>query len=182
MLLAYLGERQQTTAPVASFEAWITDTDLRDPGLRTAQPHVLMTRDQLSNLREIVLGVIDIAEPSIGEESTTAQFYKRLSSVAAWFERREDGGGAEAAQLDENDLLLDYLQDLPYKSDVIELKQDDWTRWDVDRQTQFIDRMRKKAGRYQDYYSALDSWIDIAQSNDVYSRQPVYPVPLSELP
>jgi serine/threonine-protein kinase PpkA len=185
MLLVYLGERQQTTAPAEAFEAWITDTDLRDPGLRTAQPYVLMTRDQLSNLREIVLKVIDIAEPTLGQEgstSSTKQFYERLASIAAWFERREDGGGSDAAKLSENDLLLEYLQDLPYRSEVLELKQDDWTRWSIDRQTQFIDRMRKKANLYRLYYGSLDCWVDIAQSNDAYGRQPVCPVPLRELP
>jgi serine/threonine-protein kinase PpkA len=181
MLLAYLGERQQTTAPAEAFEAWITDADLRDPAVLTAVPHVLMTRDQLSNMRDIVLQVIDRAEPTLGQQGSAQQFYASLASIAAWFERREDGGGIAAAQLSENDLLLEYLEDLPYQSDVLALKQDDWTRWSTDRQAQFIDRMRKKANLYKLYNESLACWVDIAQS-DAYGRQPVCPIPLRDLP
>ncbi len=182
MQLAYLGERRQTVAPEV-FEAWISDTDLADPGLRTVDVRVLMTRDQLSDLKELVSQVIDTAQTDMEGASTAQDFYDRLASIAAAFERDPAATGRRrTSELAERDLLLEYLEGLPYKSDVLDLKRSDWTSWGLQRQADFVDRLRKKVLLYSRYYADSFGWIDIAQTDNPRHREAVYPIPLKDLP
>ena len=182
MQLAYLGERRQSVAPEV-FEAWISDTDLADPGLRTVDVRVLMTRDQLSDLKELVSQVIDTAQTDLEGTSTTQDFYDRLASIAAAFERDPTATGRRRApELAQRDLLLEYLEGLPYKSDVLDLKKSDWTSWGLQRQADFVDRLRKKVLLYSRYYADSFGWIDIAQTDNPRNREAVYPIPLKDLP
>jgi len=182
MQLAYLGERRQTAAPEV-FEAWISDTDLADPGLRTVEVRVLMTRDQLSDLRDLVAAVIDTAQTDLDGANSTAAFYDRLASIAATFERDPEATGRRRApELAQRDLLLDYLAGLPYKSDVLDLKKSDWTSWGLQRQADFVDRLRKKVLLYSRYYADTFGWVDIAQTDNPHHREAVYPIPLKDLP
>ena len=182
MQLAYLGERRQTAAPEV-FEAWITDTDPADPSLKTVEVRVLLTRDELSDLKELVAQVIDAAEAEIDGTASTQAFYDRLASIAAAFERDPKATGrAGATELARRDLLMEYLAGLPYRSDVLDLKRSDWTSWGVQRQADFVDRLRKKVLLYARYYGDLSGWIDIAQADNPRYREPVYPIPLKDLP
>jgi hypothetical protein len=182
MQLAYLGERRQTLAPEV-FEAWISDTDLADPGLRTVDVRVLMTRDQLSDLKELVAQVIDTAQTDMEGTSTAQDFYDRLASIAAAFERDPAATGRRRTpELAQRDLLLEYLEGLPYKSDVLDLKRSDWTSWGLQRQADFVDRLRKKVLLYSRYYADSFGWIDIAQTDNPRNREAVYPIPLKDLP
>jgi len=182
MQLAYLGERRHTAAPEV-FEAWISDTDLADPGLRTVEVRVLMTRDQLSDLRDLVAAVIDTAQTDLDGANSTAAFYDRLASIAATFERDPEATGRRRApELAQRDLLLDYLAGLPYKSDVLDLKKSDWTSWGLQRQADFVDRLRKKVLLYSRYYADTFGWVDIAQTDNPHHREAVYPIPLKDLP
>ncbi len=182
MQLAYLGERRQTAAPEV-FAAWISDTDLADPGLRTVEVRVLMTRDQLSDLRDLVAAVIDTAQTDLDGATSTAAFYDRLASIAATFERDPEATGRRRApELAQRDLLLEYLAGLPYKSDVLDLKKSDWTSWGLQRQADFVDRLRKKVLLYSRYYADTFGWVDIAQTDNPHHREAVYPIPLKDLP
>lgn len=182
MQLAYLGERRHTAAPEV-FEAWITDTDPADPNLKTVEVRVLLTRDELSDLKELVAQVIDAAEAEIDGTASTQAFYDRLASIAAAFERDPKATGrAGATDLARRDLLMEYLAGLPYRSDVLDLKRSDWTSWGVQRQADFVDRLRKKVLLYSRYYADLSGWIDIAQADNPRHREPVYPIPLKDLP
>jgi serine/threonine-protein kinase PpkA len=182
MQLAYLGERRQSAAPEV-FEAWISDTDLADPGLRTVDVRVLMTRDQLSDLKELVSQVIDTAQADLEGTGTTQDFYDRLASIAAAFERDPTATGRRRApELAQRELLLQYLEGLPYKSDVLDLKKSDWTSWGLQRQADFVDRLRKKVLLYSRYYADSFGWIDIAQTDNPRNREAVYPIPLKDLP
>jgi len=182
MQLAYLGERRQTAAPEV-FEAWISDTDLAEPELRPVEVRVLMTRDQLSDLRDLVAQVIDTAQTDLDGANSTAAFYDRLASIAATFERDPEATGRRRApELAQRDLLLDYLAGLPYKSDVLDLKKSDWTSWGLQRQADFVDRLRKKVLLYSRYYADTFGWVDIAQTDNPRNREAVYPIPLKDLP
>ncbi|WP_295435656.1 vWA domain-containing protein [uncultured Thiodictyon sp.] len=182
MQLAYLGEQRQTAAPEV-FEAWIGDTDLADPGRRPVEVRVLMSRDQLSDLKELVAQVIDTAEADLDGTNSTQAFYDRLASIAATFERDPQATGRRRApELAQQDLLLHYLEGLPYKSDVLDLKRSDWSSWGMQRQADFVDRLRKKATLYGLYYADTFGWVDIAQADNPRNREAVYPIPLKDLP
>lgn len=180
--LAYLGRIQGTRAPEI-FEAWIGDKDFADPSIDAVDVRVLLTKDQLSDLQQVLKGIVEAAETDLNAEDSSRSFFDRLASVAARFSVDPQAGGIEkSARLADLGLLGEYLQGLPYRSDVLALTQDTWTRWGTMRQVEFIDRLKKKIRRYGLYYADRDKWVDLSQSPSVDPSETVYPIPLTDLP
>ncbi len=180
--LAYLGQVQGTRAPEV-FEAWIGDKDFADPSIHAVDVRVLLTKDQLSDLQQVLKGIVEAAETDLGAEDTSRGFFDRLASVAARFSVDPQAGGIDkSTRLADLGLLGEYLQGLPYKSDVLALTQDTWTRWGAMRQVEFIDQLKKKIRRYGLYYADREQWVDLAQSGSAEPSDLVYPIPLDELP
>ncbi len=180
--LAYLGQVQGTRAPEV-FEAWIGDKDFADPSIDAVDVRVLLTKDQLSDLQQVLKGIVEAAETDLSAEDSSRSFFDRLTSVAARFSVDPQTGGIDrSTRLADLGLLGEYLQGLPYRSDVLALTQDTWTRWGTMRQVEFIDRLKKKIRRYGLYYADRDTWVDLAQSDASNPSEMVYPIPLTELP
>ena len=180
--LAYLGRVQGTRAPEV-FEAWIGDKDFADPSIFAVDVRVLLTKDQLSDLQQVLKGIVEAAETDLNAEDSSRSFFDRLASVAARFSVDPQAGGIDkSTRLADLGLLGEYLQGLPYKSDVLALTQDTWTRWGTMRQVEFIDQLKKKIRRYGLYYADRDKWVDLAQSDSPDASEMVYPIPLTDLP
>ncbi|WP_295606778.1 vWA domain-containing protein [uncultured Lamprocystis sp.] len=180
--LAYLGQVQGTRAPEV-FQAWISDKDFADPSITAVDVRVLLTKDQLSDLQQVLKGIVEAAESDLNADDSSRGFFDRLASVAAKFSVDPAAGGIQkATQLADLGLLGEYLQGLPYKSDVLTLTQDTWTRWGTMRQVEFIDQLKKKIRRYSVYYADQGRWVDLAQRAAVDPAEQVYPIPLTDLP
>jgi len=180
--LAYLGQVEGTRAPEV-FEAWISDRDFADPSRYAVDVRVLLTKDQLSDLQQVLKGIVEAAEGDLNAAAGTRSFFDRLSSVAARFSVDPQAGSRDqSTRLADLGLLGEYLQGLPYKSDVLALTQDTWTRWGAMRQYEFIDQLNKKIRRYGLYYADQDKWVDLAQSGGRDQSELVYPIPLNDLP
>ena len=177
MQLAYLGRLHQTAAPEV-FEAWISDRDLSDPAILAVDQRVLLTKDQLSDLRMVLMKILDAADRGVLEPDG---FFDSLRSIAAQFGRDPNlAMRPEATKLADLGLMNEYLEDLPYKSDIMNLDQDTWTRWGPQRQFEFIKRLRSKVRLYERYNADQDRWVSLAKDSPAGER--VYPVPLRDLP
>ena len=180
--LAYLGQVQGTRAPEV-FQAWISDKDFADPSITAVDVRVLLTKDQLSDLQQVLKSIVEAAESDLNADDSSRRFFDRLASVAAKFSVDPTAGGIQkATQLADLGLLGEYLQGLPYKSDVLTLTQDTWTRWGTMRQVEFIDQLKKKIRRYSVYYGDQGRWVDLAQRAAADPAEQVYPIPLTDLP
>lgn len=179
MQLAYLGRVQGTRAPDL-FQAWLSDRDFAKPDLATTEVRVLLTKNQLSNLRDVVKAILeagDRAQQDVG----TADFFDLLRSSAAQLARDPAKlGDPAAAKLGELGLLGEYLDDLPYRSQVMSLTSATWQTWSLDQQEEFLDGLRRKLRHYQLYHDDADRWIALSPSADPADR--VYPVPIEALP
>ena len=180
--LAYLGHVEGTRAPEV-FQAWISDKDFADPSKFAVDVRVLLTKDQLSDLQQVLKGIVEAAETDLNADDGARGFFDRLASIAAKFSVDPAAGGIEkATRLADLGLLGEYLQGLPYKSDVLTLTQDTWTRWGTMRQVEFIDQLKKKIRRYGVYYADQGRWVDLAQGGPSVPAERVYPIPLTDLP
>jgi hypothetical protein len=179
MQLAYLGRAQGTTAPEL-FQAWISDRDFANPDLATTEVRVLLTKSELSNLRDVVKAILeagDRAQQDVG----TADFFDLLRSSAAQL-ARDPGklGDPAATKLGQMGLLGEYLDDLPYRSQVMNLTAATWQTWSLDQQEEFLDGLRRKLRHYQLYHDDADRWIALSPTATPADR--VYPVPIEALP
>lgn len=176
MQLAYLGGATNTKAP-PFFKAWISDRDLVKQNIPTTEVRVLLTKAQLSDLSSIVSKIIEEANKSLVSPS---EMFERLQMVAATMgsdpnELRQNRSG----KLGET-FLLEFLDGLPYKSDIMGLDKEGWKAMSVAAQTQFIMRLNTKLKQYQSFNADTDSWVSLAKGSD--PSEAVYPVPLETLP
>ena len=177
MQLAYLGKRNNTEAPLV-FQAWISDRDLIKQNIPTTDVRVLLTKGQLSDLSDAVSQILKAANE--GMISPTKMF-EQLRTVAATM-------GTDPNQLKQQDkarisdlgVLGEYLADLPYKSDVLNLDEETWKSWDGLSQEKFIRTLASKLRHYQKYNADVDRWVALAPGSDPRDR--VYPIPLEMMP
>lgn len=177
MQLAYLGEKTNSQAPPV-FQAWITDRDLIKQNIPTTDVRVLLTKAQLSDLSDVMKQILDAANEGL---ISPTDMFDRLRSVAATM-------GADPNQLKQNGtakladmgVLGEYLEDLPYQSEVLNLDEETWKSWDGLAQERFIRNLSTKLRHYQRYNADVDRWVALAKDSD--ARDNVYPVPLEMMP
>ncbi|AIS17297.1 serine/threonine protein kinase [Pseudomonas rhizosphaerae] len=177
MQLAYLGEKNQSQAPPV-FKAWITDRDLIKQNIPATDVRVLLTKSQLSDLSDVMKQILDAANEGL---ISPTDMFEKLRSVAATM-------GTDPNQLKQNNntkvadlgVLGEYLEDLPYHSEVLNLDEDTWKSWDGLAQEKFIRTLSTKLRHYQRYNADVDRWVALAKDSD--ARDNVYPVPLEMMP
>ncbi|KGB02231.1 von Willebrand factor type A domain protein [Enterobacteriaceae bacterium ATCC 29904] len=177
MQLAYLGKRNSTQAPLV-FQAWISDRDLIKQNIPTTDVRVLLTKGQLSDLSDAVSQILKAANEGM---ISPAKMFEQLRTVAATM-------GTDPNQLKQKDnarisdlgVLGEYLADLPYKSDVLNLDEETWKSWDGLSQEKFIRTLSSKLRHYQKYNADVDRWVELAKGSDPRDR--VYPIPLEMMP
>ena len=178
MQLAYLGRVLGTEAPPL-FRAWLSDRDFAQPERATTEVRVLLTKNQLSDMAEVVTTVLDAGEKS--QQTSSADFFDLIRSAAAHLARDPAAlHDPKVNNLGQLGLLGEYLQDLPYQSEVLSLSRDDWVAWSLSQQEELLDSLRRKLRLYQMYNEDVDRWVALAPGAD--PGETVYPVPLEALP
>ncbi|MGM0831765.1 VWA domain-containing protein [Halomonas qaidamensis] len=177
MQLAYLGQQTGSTAPPV-FQAWISDRDLVQQNRPSTDVRVLLTKSQLSDLSDVVAQILDAANQGL---ISPTDMFDRLRSVAAAMGADPNKlQQNEATQLAELGLMGEYLEDLPYQSEVLNLDEATWKSWDGLSQERFIRNLSIKLRHYQRYNEDVDRWVSLAEGSD--PRDDVYPVPLEMMP
>ncbi|UXZ55121.1 VWA domain-containing protein [Halomonas sp. 7T] len=177
MQLAYLGQQAGSVAPPV-FQAWISDRDLVQQNRPSTDVRVLLTKSQLSDLSDVVAQILDAANQ--GLISPTDMFDRLRSVAAAMGTDPNQLQQNEATQLAELGLMGEYLEDLPYQSEVLNLDEATWKSWDGLSQERFIRNLSIKLRHYQRYNEDVDRWVSLAEGSD--PRDDVYPVPLEMMP
>lgn len=177
MQLAYLGGKKGSKAPPV-FKAWISDRDLINQQLPTTEVKVLLTKSELSDLSEIIKKIADAANEGLISPN---DMFASLRSIAATMGKDPNQlKQGSATKLGEMGLLGEYIEDLPYLSEVLNLDEETWKSWDGIEQEKFIRRLNVKQHYYQRYNQDVDRWISLAPDSD--PRDFVYPIPLENLP
>ena len=107
---------------------------------------------------------------------------ERLRSVAATMGKDPNQlqKGGKSATLAQMGLMAEYLEGLPYLSEVLSLDEETWKGMEGLEQEKFIRRLNTKLKYYQKYNADADRWVSLAEGSD--PRDHVYPVPLEALP
>ena len=172
MELDYLGEE----AP-SFYYAWVADRDLVDPSIPSLEVRVLMTRNQLSALSQALNTIIQTAEATA---LAPASFFDQLKSAVATAARDPNLiGRAGFTNLRDTGLFGEFLDDLPYRSKLLSIDQDLWSRWSVGEQQEFLDELDSKLALFRRFYEDTDNWQDLGGGDPADA---VFPVPLEALP
>ncbi|MFS8607546.1 MAG: VWA domain-containing protein [Gammaproteobacteria bacterium] len=175
----YLQQTDDGGAP-ALFDAWMIDRDLADPDERSIDVRVLLTRDQLSDLHDVLRRVVERAEEgALAPQS----FLDELRSLAAIISRDPEavqaavGGGTTLAELG---YMREYIEGLPYQSEVMHIDLSDWQQWSAAQQFEFINQLDSKVAYYRALHDNVDLWVSL--DGGPVDGDSVYPLLLEALP
>ena len=163
------------------FDAWMVDRDFSDPSRSAVDVRVLLTRDQLSDLKTVMQQVLDLAEEGV---LTPSGFLNDLKSLAASVSRDPSSvagsisrGGGNLAEMG---YMREYIEDLPYTGEVMNLSLTSWEEWSAKEQIEFMHRLESKINYYQALHDHTDLWV--TPGGGPVNGNSVFPVVLNLLP
>ncbi len=181
--MRYLQKTESGQVPRV-FNAWLLDRDIRDPEQRTLDVQVLLTRDQLSDLHDILKQVLLTAEEGL---LSPKNFLNELKSLAATTTRDPEKLGETTAttagtgnSLADLGFMREYIEDLPYTGEVMSLSLDDWEAWPARQQIEFLHRLEDKISYYRGLHDHTDLWVSL--DGGAVDGDSVFPVALEMLP
>ena len=177
MQLEYLGRRGKIQAPQV-VTSWVSDMDLVRPDTPSFKVTVLLTKNQLSDLYQRLRVILDQAQRT--KRTGARDFFQGILSAAAQISRDPTQFSLKPNQnLGQLGLLGEFLDDLPYRSSIMRLTEEDWYRMSVGEQQALVDDIKSKIRRYQQYNNDVSSWLSFGSPDPGDS---VYRVPLTMMP
>jgi len=163
------------------FDAWMVDRDFINPERSSVDVRVLLTRDQLSDLKNVMQQVLELAEEGV---LSPKNFIEDLKSLAATVSRDPSsvGGSTSGAgtNLAEMGYMREYIEDLPYTGEVMNLTLESWEEWSAKTQIEFMQRLDSKINYYQALHDHTDLWV--TPGGGPVNGNSVFPVALDLLP
>ncbi|MCC5867490.1 MAG: VWA domain-containing protein [Gammaproteobacteria bacterium] len=175
----YLRQATEDERAPLLFNAWMLDRDLEQPADRAIDVRVVLTRDQLSDLHELLRRILDRAEEGALAPN---RFLDELRSLAAIVSRDPQaaqvaGPGASLAELG---YMREYMEGLPYRSEVMNIDLSTWQQWTAQEQFEFINQLDSKAAYYRALHDNLDLWVSL--DGGAVDGDSLYPLLLEALP
>lgn len=177
MVLAYLGRQQGVKSP-AMYEAWASDRDVRNRELPAFTVRVLLTKNQLSDLQATLRNLLAAGEKGQLDPSS---FFNQLRSAAVAMGRDPSRlGQGQAKNLEQAGLMAEYLEGLPYQSQLMSMDLQEWSNKGVAESQVILDGIRSKIALYQRFHDDVSNWVKLNPAAGDGDR--VYPVPIDALP
>ncbi|MFT4607571.1 MAG: serine/threonine-protein kinase PpkA [Urechidicola sp.] len=178
--MRYLQKESGEPLPTV-FNAWMVDKDFENPERSTVDVRVLLTRDQLSDLKNVMQQVLELAEEGV---LSPKSFIEDLKSLAATVSLdpsavagSTSGSGASLANMG---YMREYIEDLPYTGEVMNLTLESWEAWSAKVQIEFMHRLESKITYYQALHDHTDLWV--TPGGGPVNGNSVFPVSLDLLP
>jgi len=185
--VAYIDSETGNALGAGRATGWIADMDLEAlvnspeaSPLRTVIPAVLLTKNQMHQLRERLSAIVADGDESIyAQDSYQKVFQKVISATAGILNDPRQFSRQPALNLVEIGTLEEYLDNLPYKSPVMTMTSQDWNAMDLGSRTIFLDRLKSLMALYDKYDKDTNLWIDNGSHTP---GEAVCRLPLTELP
>nr|VFJ91169.1 MAG: serine/threonine-protein kinase PpkA [Candidatus Kentron sp. LFY] len=181
--MRYLRKHKDGQIPIV-FDAWLLDHDFLDPERVTLDVRVLLTRNQLSDLQHVLRQVLNTAEEGL---LSPRNFLNDLKSLAVSLRRTPDeigestiatsGTGSNLADLG---YMREYMEDLPYTGEIMDLSLETWEVWPAKQQLAFIDKLENRINYYKALHDHTDLWISLDGGS--IDGDSVFALPLEMLP
>ena len=163
------------------FDAWMVDRDFMNPQRPSVDVRVLLTRDQLSDLKNVMQQVLELAEEGV---LSPQNFIDDLKSLAATVSRDPSAVGASTSETGANladmGYMREYIEDLPYTGEVMNLTLESWEEWSAKVQIEFMHKLESKINYYQALHDHTDLWV--TPGGGPVTGNSVFPVALELLP
>lgn len=172
MQLAWLGA-EQGTAPPDVIEGWLSDKATDDATRLAVEPRLLLTKNELATMAEYLEKLTTLAE----EGGDPHDFFSQVQSVLS--QMATDPNRAVNASADSLGGAIEYLQFLPYRSQLLDMTADRWGQSAMARR-EIIDGLHQKLAQYRKWLYDPGVWT--ALENDTPDGDMVFAMPFDVLP
>lgn len=174
-LVDWIGKSEGVRAP-RDIVAWVVDKDLKDPFVPSLEVRVLINKNQLDSLRTVLQELMLAGRQG---QMSGAGFFDALQATSATLTVTPEQIRT-ARTIADTGLVPEFLQDLPYKSRIMGMTNDDWNSWSQDQQDEFLNDLDAKIAYYGALHDESDVWVALNQGDDPDAY--VHPVSLEMLP
>ncbi|MDZ7710613.1 MAG: vWA domain-containing protein [Roseovarius sp.] len=175
MRLAYLGRRNEAQAPDV-FSGWITDKAIEAPREQAIEPRLLITKNEMATMATLIDNLVRLGEQSQGSGDAMSFFTQVRGVIADMATNPDRRINAEAATIGG---ALEYLDKLPYQSQLLAMSEDRWAQSAMMRRS-IIDGMRQKLTQYRKWLHDDTVWT--ALYDGAPDGEMVFAMPFDVLP
>jgi serine/threonine-protein kinase PpkA len=172
-LVEYLGSAAKAPRDVT---VWILDRDMIDPTKRSLEVRLLIKKSQLNDLITALEQILMAIKRS---ELTSMQFFDALQGVVTSAGKGEKISVKKAKKLKYAGLLPSWIASLPYKSQILEMDNDNFEALSPAERGALEDTIDAKLQLYREINES-DLWISLDDRHR--SDEHVYPLSLDLLP
>ncbi len=175
--LDFLGRQGSGRVPRV-VTSWVSDMDITRPDIPTFEVTILLSKNQLSDLHHRLKIILDNAQRT--KRTGARDFFQSILSAAAQTSRDPTRFSQRPNQnLGQLGFLAEFLDDLPYRSNIMRLTEEDWYRLSVGEQQAIVDDIKSKIRRYEAYHNDVSNWVSFGPGEP---GEAVYRVPLGMMP
>lgn len=175
MRLAYLGNREATQAPDV-IRGWVSEKAVEDPSKVAFEPRLLITKNELATMGAFIGKLVELGETMRNSEDADS-FFNQLQSAMA--QMATDPNVMIDAQADTLGGALEYLERLPYRSQIMEITPEIWAQSGMQRRV-ILDSLRQKLVQYRKWLQDSDVWT--ALYDGAPDGEHVFAMPFDSLP
>jgi hypothetical protein len=171
----WIGREKGAKAP-RDIIAWVTDKDLIDPAIQSLDVRVLIDKKQLDSLKTVLQEIMIAGRKG---QISGEDFFDALQAVPSAASRAGDQI-KNAKSLAETGLAPEFMTDLPYKSQIMNMSNEMWSSFGQDQQDEFLNEIDAKIKLYVAIHDDPQGWIALNKGDD--PDEHVYPLSLNALP
>ena len=156
MQLAWLGG-QPGVAPPDVLRGWMSEKAVEDPRRLAVEPRLLVSKNEMATMAELLTEIGTAGEQNRSAEETDA-FFDQIQSVIARMAQNPDRLiDAEAGSLGG---ALEFLEDLPYRSQLLSIDRTIWAQSAVQRR-EILDGLHRKIVQYRKWLLDPTVWTPL---------------------
>ncbi len=154
--LAYLGQTGAGTAPDV-FAGWTIDRGIAQFQNPALEIRIMLTRNELSTLSRIVSTMIDEMDAGVLDPTT---FFQQMQGAMALLSQDSSRVASQELQV-LGDAVGAYLAELPYRSDIMQLTEEEWISLGGGEQQALKNRLKSKLRTYEDIFADPSLWTSL---------------------
>ena len=174
-MVQWIGSQTEAKAP-NDIVAWAIDKDLENPDIPSLEVRLLINKRQLDSLATVLRSII---RAGFTGQIAGEDFFTSLQAATATI-ARDPNMVKQAKRMADTGLIPEFLEGLPYQSQLMAITNELWSSWSADEQNEFINALDAKVEAYTKIHNTPESWTPLNKGDD--ADQEVYPLSLDLLP
>ncbi len=136
----------------------------------------MINKRQLDSLATVIQSII---RAGFTGQIAGEDFFTSLQAATATI-ARDPNMVKQAKRMADTGLVPEFLEGLPYQSQLMAINNELWSSWGADEQNEFINALDAKVEAYKKIHNTPEGWIPLNKGDDI--DEYVYPISLDLLP